>query len=161
MKKYLVCSDIHGRDSYLETALSKNQDIDCVVIAGDLEIDTYDIEDIVRRFSSPKTALIMVKGNCDSYLTSTYALPSTRTFTLGKKHKALLTHGHLYQARLDVMSYSAMENECDVVIFGHIHKQVDTFEFGIRFLNPGAMRNKSYMILTVDDNDEISIEFKG
>jgi predicted phosphodiesterase len=54
-----------------------------------------------------------------------------------------------------------MENECDVVIFGHIHKQVDTFEFGIRFLNPGAMRNKSYMILTVDDNDEISVEFKG
>jgi hypothetical protein len=161
MKKYLVCSDIHGRSRLLESALAANPDIDTVVIAGDLELDTYDIEGTVRLHSSPKTALIMVKGNCDSYLTSTYALPSYRTFHLGDKHKVLLTHGHLYQARLDIMSYSALENNCDIVIFGHIHKQVDTFEFGIRFLNPGALKNNSYMILTLNDDGDISVEFKG
>lgn len=161
MKKYLVCSDIHERTRYLEEALKKHSDIDGVILAGDYETDSYDIDAIVKNNAPKGASLHMVKGNCDAYIMSTASLPNVLTFNISLSHKVYLTHGHLYHGRADMISYAAQENYCDIVIFGHIHKQVDDTLSGIRVLNPGALKNNSYLILTIDDNENIEVQFHG
>ena len=125
MTKYLILSDIHGSELYLEAALTAQKDADVVVICGDLEFEVYDIEEIIRRHMSRSIDIRMVRGNCDD----------------------------------DLMTYAAMEKECDIVIFGHIHRQVDKTENGIRFLNPGALKNRNYMTLTTDSQGNIEVQF--
>lgn len=159
MTKYLILSDIHGSEVYLEAALHAHKDADVVVICGDLEFEVYDIEEIIRRNLSRSVDIRMVRGNCDAYFTSSSSLLDQISFPIGSRHRALVTHGHLYRASYDLMTYAAMEKECDIVIFGHIHRQVDTYENGIRFLNPGALRNRNYMTLTTDPEGNIEVKF--
>ena len=161
MKRYLICSDIHGRESYLESALAKNVPLDGVYIAGDLEMSPSELEDMIRRLTSPKTDVRMVCGNCDSYYTEASSLRTAIVFPIQPNHKVFMTHGHRYMARHDIMSYAAQDNGCDIVIYGHIHRKIDMTEYGIRFLNPGAMKDNSYMILTVDDDGNLNVEFPG
>ena len=159
MKKYLICSDIHGRESYLESALQKNTPLDGVYIAGDLELAPYDVEELIRRNTSPKTDVRMVAGNCDSYIGTAIGLRTSIVFNISPIHKVFMTHGHRYMARHDIMSYAAQDNMCSIVIYGHTHRRIDVEEYGIRFLNPGAMKDNSYMILTVDDDNNIDVRF--
>ena len=158
MTKYLILSDIHGSELYLEAALTAQKDADVVVICGDLEFEVYDIEEIIRRHMSRSIDIRMVRGNCDAYFTSSSSLLDQISFPIGARHRALVTHGHLYRASYDLMTYAAMEKECDIV-FGHIHRQVDKTENGIRFLNPGALKNRNYMTLTTDSQGNIEVQF--
>ena len=159
MTKYLILSDIHGSELYLEAALTAQKDADVVVICGDMEFEVYDIEEIIRRHMSRSIDIRMVRGNCDAYFTSSSTLLDQISFPVGARHRALVTHGHLYRASYDLMTYAAMEKECDIVIFGHIHRQVDKTENGIRFLNPGALKNRNYMTLTTDSQGNIEVQF--
>ena len=38
MKKFFVCSDIHGRLAFLKSILLKQHGLDGIIIAGDLEL---------------------------------------------------------------------------------------------------------------------------
>jgi len=159
MTKFLVCSDIHGREIFLEAALKKHSDTDAVIVCGDLELEFYDVEEIIRRCLSRSTDIRMVRGNCDMYITSSSSYLDTIAFPLSSRHRALVTHGHIYRARTDLMTYAAMEKNCDIVLFGHTHRQTDRMENGIRFLNPGAMKNREYMILETDKDGELTVTF--
>ena len=66
-------------------------------------------------------------------------------------------HGHLYRANQELMAYAAKENGCDIVIYGHTHRQVDKEEYGIRFLNPGALKNGDYMIIETTSDGKIDV----
>ena len=121
MTKYLILSDIHGSELYLEAALTAQKDADVVVICGDLEFEVYDIEEIIRRHMSRSIDIRMVRGNCDAYFTSSSTLLDQISFPVSARHRALVTHGHLYRASYDLMTYAAMEKECDIVI-GQIAK---------------------------------------
>ena len=102
----------------------------------------------------------MVAGNCDRYSPSASLLAEDETFRLSEKHTLLLTHGHRYHVpRTDLLSYKAEETGADVVIFGHTHCPHRSEENGILFLNPGAIRNGQYLILTIDDDENIQTEF--
>lgn len=159
MRKYLVISDIHGSETKLEYILEQNRDVDCVIVCGDLEMETYDLEQIIHRCISHSIDIRMVRGNCDAYYTSSSRVLDVIAFPLTSQHKVMVTHGHLYgRARMDLMAYAAKEKECDTVIYGHIHQQVDQNEFGIHFLNPGALRNGNYMTMTTDDQGELTVQ---
>ncbi|MBR5973980.1 MAG: YfcE family phosphodiesterase [Clostridiales bacterium] len=157
MAKYFVCSDIHGAESRLEIYLMANENIDTVIVCGDLEMEVYDVEEIIRRYTSRSIDIRMVRGNCDAYFSSFSKVPDQITVTLSPKHKAMVTHGHLYHANQDLMTYVAQENECDIVIYGHTHRPLDKEEYGIRFLNPGSVRDGSYMIIETDENGDIEV----
>lgn len=158
MKRYLVCSDIHGRIDLFKKAFLKDKAVDGVLIAGDLQLDTYEITDFVYAKGNDCCNVYMVCGNCDAYEPSASLLPSV-LFCEAGPHRILLTHGHRYYApRTDLMSYKAEENGCDIVIFGHIHRFVFEKIDDILFLNPGALMSGSYAVLTVANDGTVSFE---
>ena len=160
MKKFFVCSDIHGRLAFLKSILLKQQGLDGIIIAGDLELESYQITDLVYDLFPGGCSICMVAGNCDRYSPSASLLAEDETFRLSEKHTLLLTHGHRYHVpRTDLLSYKAEETGADVVIFGHTHCPHRSEENGILFLNPGAIRNGQYLILTIDDDENIDTEF--
>ena len=102
----------------------------------------------------------MVAGNCDRYTPSASMLTTEDTVRISENHTLLLTHGHRYHVpRTDLLSYAALQAGADVVVFGHTHCRCREEEDGILFLNPGAIRNGQYMVLTVDDTENIRAEF--
>lgn len=160
MKKYFICSDIHGRLAFLKSILMKQHDLDGVIIAGDLELETYEITDMIYSLFPGGCDVFMVAGNCDRYTPSASLLATEETFRLSEKHTLFLTHGHRYHVpRTDLLSYKAEETGADIVIFGHTHCPLREEENGILFLNPGAIRNGQYLILTIDDDENIDTEF--
>lgn len=161
MARFFVCSDIHGAESRLESALSKHQDADTVIVCGDLEMEFYDVEEIIRRNTSRSIDIRMVRGNCDSYYSSSSGVPDQITVTLSSLSRALVTHGHLYHASAEIMAYSALEKNCNVVIYGHTHRQQDKEIYGIRFLNPGSIRNGNYMVIESESNGAIQTQLYG
>lgn len=158
MKRYLICSDIHGKIENFKKALKEaNLDpLDGVIIAGDLEYSTNEIWNLVTACDSNgrPSDIYMVKGNCDGYETSlrdllTFDLPGVR---------CLLTHGHKYHVKneLDLLSMIAMNNQANLVIYGHTHEYDDHMMGRIRFLNPGSIGinhfgKPSYMLMTIDN----------
>ena len=157
MAKYFVCSDIHGAESRLESALTRQSDIDTVVVCGDLEMEVYDVEEIIRRCTSRSIDILMVRGNCDPWFSSSSRIPDQITLTFNTKHKALVMHSHLYRASSELMAYAAKENACDIVIYGHTHRQTDKEVYGIRFLNPGAMKNGNYLIIETSGKGDLEV----
>ena len=157
MAKYFVCSDIHGAESRLEMYLMANKNIDTVIVCGDLEMEVYDVEEIIRRYTSRSIDIRMVRGNCDSWFSTCSKLPDQITVPLTSSRKALVMHGHLYRANQELMAYAAKENGCDIVIYGHTHRQVDKEEYGVRFLNPGALKNGDYMIIETTSDGKIDV----
>ena len=57
--KYLICSDIHGREDILRFVVSKEKPLDGVIIAGDLQLEAHEIENIIRK-ELPRFDLYMV-----------------------------------------------------------------------------------------------------
>ncbi|HAW15108.1 MAG TPA: metallophosphoesterase [Clostridiales bacterium] len=156
MKKYFICSDIHGRLEILRSCLRREKDIDGVIVAGDLEADRYEITDIIYDAFPGGCTVHMVAGNCDSIM-----MPGNDAFDAGGGHRIFLTHGHRYRVpQTDLLSYAAESEGCDIAVFGHTHVQFEKREFGILFLNPGAMRNGQYLVLEIADNGEIKAVFK-
>ncbi|MBP5491630.1 MAG: YfcE family phosphodiesterase [Clostridiales bacterium] len=158
MTKYFVCSDIHGAELRLESALSAHPDIDTVIVCGDMEFEVYDIEEIIRRNTSRNMDIRMVRGNCDSWFSSASRIPDQLIIPLSSSSKALVLHGHLYHASIELMAYAAKEQGCNTVIFGHIHRQVDREQYGIRFLNPGAMKNRNYMTIETKEDGSLNVK---
>jgi len=146
MIRYLVCSDIHGREDLFSKMLEEEKDIDALVIAGDLELDIDRLSEVVMR-NHAGCKIYAVAGNCDAYGPLKGRLREVLTFPLGDRHRVFLTHGHIYRARSDLMGYSAMENGCNIVIFGHTHCVCVEDQGDILFLNPGALKSGSYMML--------------
>lgn len=147
MTKYLICSDIHGRKDLFDKAINVEENLSAVIVAGDLELDTSLLAELLMRSSNKDCSIYAVAGNCDSYLPAKTKLRELTIVPIGEQNKALLLHGHRYAAREDLMSYVASENGCNIVIFGHIHSFVSEEKYGMLFLNPGALKVGSYMIL--------------
>ena len=49
------------------------------------------------------------------------------------------------------------EMTCDIVIYGHTHRQTDKEVYGIRFLNPGAMKNGNYLIIETSGKGDLEV----
>ena len=160
MARYLICSDIHGEEERLEFAFYRKKDIKTVIVCGDLEFETYDIEEIIRRNTSRSIDIRMVRGNCDAFFSSSASVPDFISFDLTPTHRVFVTHGHLFRASYQLMAEAARQNNCDTVIFGHTHRQVDTIEYGVRFLNPGAIKSGNYMLIDTLDNGEFEVTLR-
>ncbi|MBO4495695.1 MAG: YfcE family phosphodiesterase [Clostridiales bacterium] len=160
MKKYLVCSDIHEREDILRYVVMQESPLDGVIVAGDLQMETHDIENLVRA-NNRKCDIYMVCGNCDRYTFTAAQLPSVLAFPISETHRVFLTHGHLFHGpSYSLLAVTAREKNCDIVIYGHTHCAVDETEQGIRFINGGALRRGGYAILTIGDDESVDVKLK-
>lgn len=159
-KTILLCSDIHGKKDRFERIFRKEREgsgISAVMIAGDLEIPKKEIQAITG-----EVPVYAVKGNCDRGR----EWPEISVFNL-YGHRFMLTHGHRFGgANVTALQREAVKNRADIVVFGHIHRQVEIYRGKILLVNPGAIvgcrdtGKPGYMIMKIMKDRTIRITKK-
>ncbi len=151
----LIVSDTHRKLDNLELAIQQEHP-DKIIHLGDGEGD----EDIIAAIAD--CPIEIVSGNCDFYSD----LPREVVLSVGS-HRALLTHGHYYQANFGVerLVEAAIEKGADLVMYGHTHCPLMEEHHGVRVINPGSIsyprqmnRKPSYIILEIDPKGELRFQ---
>nr|PZM89876.1 MAG: metallophosphoesterase [[Clostridium] cellulosi] len=129
--RIVVISDTHGNISNFERAIFQQPKADLFIHLGDHESDVDDIRLYLRGRN-----ILSVSGNCDFGS----QLPDVgETVVSGKR--IFYTHGHRYHVKfgIDGVINEARRREADIVLFGHTHIPVATYEKGLYIMNPGSL----------------------
>lgn len=154
--KILVVSDTHGQHRNLDRILEKEKDIDIFIHLGDVEGGEFYIDAVVECEKH------IVRGNNDFFSD----LPKEEEFYIGK-YKTFITHGHAYGVSLgaEQIQEEGKARGADLVMFGHTHKPFLERGSEITVLNPGSIsyprqngRQPSYMVITIDEEENIKFE---
>ncbi len=129
-----VFSDSHGDQKALYDLIEKMGYLDAVCFLGDVSRDGVFLSDLCAGMPQ-HPPFYGVKGNND--LAS--MLPDSCIADLGGK-RAYLTHGHMIASPLS-LAYRALQNECQIALFGHTHIPFYSYEQGVLLLNPGSAGN--------------------
>ncbi|MBQ3213534.1 MAG: YfcE family phosphodiesterase [Clostridia bacterium] len=146
MKRICLLSDSHGSRSKIEDLIFSNN-FDYIFFMGDGLRDFENIdEDNLKK----------VSGNCDLF-----NFEAITQFLEIEGFKIMITHGHEYKAKLTtlLMLKKAKENYCNIVCYGHTHKQLCEEIDNIYLINPGSFKNNDYGILSLQKNKKPTIEF--
>ncbi len=142
-----VVSDTHRYKQMVKKVMQVLNHMDLIIHLGD---NVEDVKEIEKFYHGN---IINVRGNCDF----TVDVPPERIEIIEGK-KFLITHGHRYDVKYDLsrLRYRALEEEADIVLFGHTHVSEIAYEDGIYFVNPGSPslpRNglKSVAIISIND----------
>ena len=148
--KILVISDSHGKKDYLNT-LANSPIYDYIFYLGD-----GTDRDLGNNIYNPNFKY--VKGNCDDYFSD---IPLGESVYLDDL-KIFLTHGHEYKVKygLELLSAFAIKNKCDIVCFGHTHKQLHQNINGTHLINPGALKNGDFAEIEINQGN-INVIFKN
>ncbi len=140
--RIIVLSDSHGMPSRIMDAVERHSDADAVIFLGDGE---RDIEMLESYYSSVPN-IIKVAGNCDFCSD----LPFLRVVTLGGK-KIYCTHGHCERVKYDTAELvcRARQENADIVLYGHTHTPVTSYDDGLYIMNPGSIRDGNYGIIDI------------
>lgn len=124
-----VISDTHRYVWTIEKTIDKMHDADMIIHLGDNVQDVFEIEKYFKR------KIIYVKGNCDF----SSEVPNEIIETI-EGIKFLITHGHRYEVKYDIsrLKERAQEVGADIVLYGHTHVSLISYEDGIWFINPGS-----------------------
>lgn len=157
MARYLVFSDSHGREEDMLDIVRQYKDkMEGLFFLGDAE----NSGDQLR--SSVPGPVYMVKGNCDWSLQAS----ESQVFSL-HGHRVAMTHGHRQRVNmgLDTLKYWALEQEADLVLYGHTHVPFVEQTSAMTILNPGSIsrprqegHRKTYAILDFLPQGEISVQ---
>ena len=149
-----VISDSHRRTQVLDKILASQPAARYVFFLGD---NISDIEDF--EFLYPDKKFFAVSGNCDF----ASMVPSVGVETVAGK-KILYTHGHTFNVKYTTenLKRTAMQNGCDIVLFGHTHISKILYEDGIYIVNPGSCSSPregraSYAVIDITDSGIIPI----
>ncbi len=150
----IVLSDTHGSYAALDAVLRRHTDADMILHLGDgeREVQTYlnAHPDIAPRFH-------YYMGNCDSGI---YApTKKEESLTLPYNHRLFATHGHRYGVKYSTtrLYLSALENHCNIALFGHTHVSLTEYRDGTYIINPGSAarprdgKSPSYARIDVTD----------
>lgn len=159
MKRVLIISDSHDNNYNVQKAIEKAK-----ALGGfDLFVHLGDVGNSFRAIENAAgVTCYMVRGNCD------YS-PELRDFCAIDicGHKVFMTHGHRYNVNmgLDVLRYAALEKECDIALFGHIHRPV-LEEGDVTIVNPGSIslprqedHKKTFVIAVFSDDGKVEFNF--
>lgn len=132
----LVISDYHKREKAV-IDLIKEHNPTYILCCGDGESEMNFYKE---------NNIISVRGNCD-YVN----LPLSQILNIENK-KILMTHGHLYDVHFDIFKLYllAKESEVDYVLYGHTHQQLLLEYEGIKFINPGALKDGQFALIVED-----------
>ena len=162
MLRILVMSDSHGRNENVELAIAQVREeigeFQMLIHLGDVG-DAREIESLAG------VPCYIVRGNTDYDA----KLLNANVIEAGG-HRIFATHGHLYQVdiRLDLLRFAALENDCDIAMYGHTHvPYLDEDPADITILNPGSISKPrqadhryTYMVMEIDDEDEVTYELR-
>lgn len=115
--RIIVISDTHQYYRNFETIVLRNPDADMFLHLGDGESE-YQL--LCRNMPEVADKFRYVKGNCDYGSDA----PLTELIDVAPNHRILATHGHRYRVNstLDYLEQEALENGCDVALYGHTHE---------------------------------------
>lgn len=148
--------DSHGNNYNVQKAVEKAGPITGAFFAGDYCTSPRNIENATH------VPTYIVRGNNDY---DPGILDMNMTY-IGS-HKLMMVHGHRHSVHfgLDTLRYLGLQNECEIVIFGHTHVPV-LDEGDVTLINPGSLtyprqvgHEKTFMIIELDDDDKLSFKF--
>lgn len=162
MLRILIMSDSHGRNENVELAIAQVREeigeFQMLIHLGDVG-DAREIESLAG------VPCYIVRGNTD------YDAKLLNANVIGAGgHRIFATHGHLYQVdtRLDLLRFAALENDCDIAMYGHTHvPYLEEAPDDVTILNPGSISKPrqadhryTYMVMEIDDEDEVTYELR-
>lgn len=139
--KLCVISDSHLCRERLQQAVRAEEDCDAFIHLGDLAVDAEYLKRLTDR------PVYAVRGNCD--LGS--ALSAEQTLDL-EGIRLLLCHGHERRVKTELypLLLRAREIGAQIALFGHTHIPLRVQEEGVLLLNPGALKDGRYALLTLE-----------
>ncbi len=113
MWKILLLSDSHGDNEAVVRAMEKAGSFQAMIHMGDVGANWRELD---RKCPMPS---YFVRGNCDY----DGELKQVLQLTFGP-HRLYVTHGHLCHVDYNLQSlrYRAMQENCNIALFGHTHK---------------------------------------
>ena len=162
MLRILIMSDSHGRNENVELAIAQVREeigeFQMLIHLGDV-VDARELESLAG------VPCYIVRGNTDYDA----KLLNANVIEAGG-HRIFATHGHLYQVdmRLDLLRFAALENDCDIAMYGHTHvPYLEEDPDDVTILNPGSISKPrqadhryTYMVMEIDDEDEVTYELR-
>ena len=162
MLRILIMSDSHWRNENVELAIAQVREeigeFQMLVHLGDVG-DARELESLAG------VPCYIVRGNTDYDA----KLLNANVIEAGG-HRIFATHGHLYQVdmRLDLLRFAALENDCDIAMYGHTHvPYLEEDPDDVTILNPGSISKPrqadhryTYMVMEIDDEDEVTYELR-
>ena len=162
MLRILIMSDSHGRNENVELAIAQVREeigeFQMLIHLGDVG-DAREIESLAG------VPCYIVRGNTDydAKLLNAKVIEASG-------HRIFATHGHLNQAdmRLELLRCAALENDCDIAMYGHTHvPYLEEVPDDITILNPGSISKPrqadhryTYMVMEIDDEEEVTYELR-
>ena len=151
--KVLVFSDSHGALNLTDEMIYKEKECDTVFFLGD---GIAEAEKMKERY--PDKKFILVKGNNDWY-----SQVDTEAYKYIDGVTIMSCHGHKFNVRFSLrdMLMSAQGVRANLVLYGHTHKSAMYNDpvTGICAINPGALCDGKYAVLTVEKGG-FDIDFK-
>lgn len=143
-----IVSDSHGDLYALKRAIELMGKVDMIIHLGD---HCKDAEIVSKEL---KKDIIYIRGNCDF----TAGTDCDKIINAQNK-KILITHGHNYNVKSNYanLHYKALEEEVDMVFFGHTHfAQIFDID-NMVFVNPGSVSRpkdgiETFALVTIEDN---------
>ena len=162
MLQILIMSDSHGRNENVELAIAQVRE---EIGEFQMLIHLGDVGDARELESLAGVPCYIVRGNTDYD-----AKPLNANVIEAGGHRIFATHGHLYQVdmRLDLLRFAALENDCDIAMYGHTHvPYLEEDPDDVTILNPGSISKPrqadhryTYMVMEIDDEDEVTYELR-
>ena len=162
MLRILIMSDSHGRNENVELAIAQVRE---EIGEFQMLIHLGDVGDARELESLAGVPCYIVRGNTDYDA----KLLNANVIEAGG-HRIFATLGHLYQVdmRLDLLRFAALENNCDIAMYGHTHvPYLEEDPDDITILNPGSISKPrqadhryTYMVMEIDDEDEVTYELR-
>ena len=162
MLRILLMSDSHGRNENVELAIAQVRE---EIGEFQMLIHLGDVGDARELESLAGVPCYIVRGNTDYDA----KLLNANVIEAGG-HRIFATHGHLYQVdmRLDLLRFAALENNCDIAMYGHTHvPYLEEDPDDVTILNPGSISKPrqadhryTYMVMEIDDEDEVTYELR-
>lgn len=162
MLRILIMSDSHGQNENVELAIAQVRE---EIGEFQMLIHLGDVGDARELESLAGVPCYIVRGNTDYDA----KLLNANVIEAGG-HRIFATHGHLYQVdmRLDLLRFAALENDCDIAMYGHTHvPYLEEDPDDVTILNPGSISKPrqadhryTYMVMEIDDEDEVTYELR-
>lgn len=149
--KIVVFSDSHRVKSSMLSAV-EIESPEAIIHLGDHDKDS---EAIFAAY--PNIPIRCVRGNCDY---SSFSKEIDKFILAGKRF--FITHGHLFSVKsgISTITKAALNDEADILLFGHTHIPYSAEHNNLTIINPGAIGSrKTYAVLNIK-NGVVTYELK-
>lgn len=171
MWRILVVSDSHGRNENVQRAIDKAGKIDMMIHLGDVGSRYHEVEYMAG------VPTYIVAGNNDYF----GGLLEKNIIGVGE-HRIFATHGHRMQVHrgVELLRYHALENDCDIALYGHTHIPFlsgavaeggspygdDDYLEDVTIANPGSLTyprqgdlKKTFLVMEIEGSGEVRYRF--